>query len=148
MTFIKIRIMEDLGKIETELLRSIDEMFNLASPRFSPCERVWSPQIDVCETPGEIIVLVDVAGIKKEHVLVEIGHRTLKISGMRQERPVAKQTRYRLAEIPYGYFERHLSFSVPVDADSASASYTDGLLQISIAKLPLNKVRKITIQND
>lgn len=147
MSFIKIRISEDLGKIETELMRNIDEMFRLISPRFNPCERVWSPQIDIYDAPGEIIVLIDVAGVKIEQVHVEIGRRILKISGVRRERPVTKQARYRLAEIPYGYFERILPLPVQVDADSAAASYTDGLLQISVAKLPLDKVHKILIQN-
>lgn len=140
MSLIKIIIRKDIEKIETELRRSIDEMFQLVSPSFYPCERLWSPHVDVCEAPGEIIVLIDVAGVKKEHIHVEIGRRTLKIYGVRRERTLTRQTKYRLAEIPYGYFERSLSFSVPVDADSAAASYTDGLLQITIAKLPLDRV--------
>jgi HSP20 family protein len=148
MSLIKIRIREDIGQIETELRRSIDEVFRLVSPRFNPCERVWSPHIDVYEAPGEIIVLIDVAGVKKEHIHVEIGRRTLKISGVRREKLFTRQTRYRLAEIPYGYFERSLSFPVPVDADSAEASYMDGLLQITIGKLPPDRVHKITIRND
>jgi len=148
MSLIKIRIREDIGQIETELRRSIDEVFLLVSPRFNPCERVWSPHIDVYEASGEITVLIDVAGVKKEHIHLEVGRRTLKISGVRREQPFTRQTRYRLAEIRYGYFERSLSFPVPVDADSAAASYTDGLLQITIAKLPLDRVHKITIQND
>ena len=148
MNLIKIIIREDIGHIESDRRKSIDEMFRLVSPRFKPCERGWIPHVDVCDAPGEIIVLIDVAGVKKEHIHLEIGRRTLKIYGVRRESPVTKQTRYRLAEIPYGYFERTLTFSVPVDADSATATYTDGILQISIAKMPLGKNHKKPIQND
>ena len=148
MSFIKIRVMKDIGTFETKILRNVDEMFRLISPRFTMSERMWSPQIDVYEAPGEIVVLVELAGVKREHLHLEIGLRTLKISGVRKERAVTEQTRYRIAEIPYGYFERSLSFPVPVDADTASASYTDGLLRIAIAKLPLDKVHKVLIQKD
>jgi len=148
MSFIKIRIREDIEKIETELINSIGEMFRLISPRFSTRECMWKPHIDICEIAGQVVVLVDVAGVKKEHIHLEVGRRTLKISGMRRERPIAEQTRYRLAEIPYGYFERSLSLPMQVDPDSASATYTDGILQIALTKLPLNTYHKIKIKND
>lgn len=148
MSYIKIRVTDDIGKIGNELISSIDEMFRLMSPRFTLSERMWSPHIDIYEIPGEVIVLVDAAGVKKEHIHLEIGRRMLKVSGVRREQPVTKQTRYRLAEIPYGYFERSLSLPVQVDPDSASASYTDGIVQISLKRLPLEKFHRITIRND
>jgi len=148
MSFIKIRIRDDIEKVENELMNSIDEMFRLISPRFSSRERMWNPHIDICETPHQIVVLVDVAGVKKEHMHLEVGRRTLKISGMRKEQPVAQQRGYRLAEIPYGYFERNLSLPVQVDPDSASATYTDGILQVALTKLPINTYHKIKIKND
>jgi HSP20 family molecular chaperone IbpA len=36
---------------------------------------------------------------------------------------------------------------VPIDTESVDATYTDGLLQIRMAKLPLDKTRKIPVQN-
>ncbi len=57
-------------------------------------------------------------------------------------------TRFLRAEITYGYFERKLTLPFPIDIDSVSATYTDGLLQICIAKVPLEKVHKIPIQED
>jgi HSP20 family protein len=148
MNFIKIRISDDIEKIETDLISSIDKMFRLISPRFSSGECMWSPHIDIYETAGEVIVLADLAGVKKEHIHLEVGRRTLKISGIRTEQPSTKQMRYRLAEISYGYFERCLSLPVQIDPNSASASYTEGILQITLAKMPLDNFHKITIQND
>ena len=148
MSYIKIIIAEDLVNIETELRKNLDEMFRMISPRFKPCDGAWSPHIDIYEASGDIMVLVDVAGVKRDNIHVEIGRRTLKISGVRRERPVGSQARYRLAEIPYGYFERTLSLPVPVDADSAVASYTEGMLQITMAKLLVDRVQKIRIQKD
>jgi HSP20 family protein len=148
MNFIKIRISKDSGETENDFIRSVDEMFRLFSPRFSPCERLWTPQMDIYDSPGEIVVLIDLAGVGRENIHVEIGNRTVKISGVRRKRPVTEHARYRRAEITYGYFERTFSVPSAVDVDSAAATYADGLLQISINKLPLDRGRKILIQSD
>jgi HSP20 family protein len=147
MSYIKIRIGDDIEKFGTDLISSIDEMFRLMSPRFNPGKCMWTPHIDIYETPVEITVLVDVAGVQKDHIHLEIGRRMIKISGVRREQPIPRQTKYRLAEIPYGYFERSLSLPAQIDPDASSASYMDGFLHIMLTKLPLDKYHKIKIQN-
>ncbi|MBA4398235.1 MAG: heat-shock protein Hsp20, partial [Syntrophus sp. (in: bacteria)] len=125
----------------------IDEMFNLINPRYNACHRIWRPQMDIYESPGEIILVVEIAGAKREDLHVEIGRKTVKISGRRRIRPLSEDARYRLVEIPYGYFERSLVLPAPVDAGQVDATYVDGLLQIRMAKLPIETTRKIHIQN-
>lgn len=147
MHTIQIRFGEDPGRPESDPRRIIDEMFNLVNPRYNACHRIWRPQMDVYEAPGEIILVVEIAGAKREDLHVEIGRKTVKISGRRRIRPLSEDARYRLVEIPYGYFERSLVLPAPIDADQVDATYVDGLLQIRMAKLPLEKIRKIHVQN-
>ena len=78
---------------------------------------------------------------------MEIGRKTVKISGRRRIRPLSENARYRLVEIPYGYFERSIVLPAPIDAERVDATYVDGLLQIRMEKLPLDKSRKIPVQN-
>lgn len=146
MDYVEISFTADLGEIDTDFRRTIDEMFLLINPLATHFQQVWRPQIDVCETPEEIVVLADIAGVVREELHVEIGRRTVKISGRRREGPLMENTRYSLAEIPYGYFERSLTLPVLIEMETASATYTDGLLQIRMPKAPLNKVHKIPIQ--
>ncbi len=103
--------------------------------------------MDIYESPDEIMILVDIAGARREDLFLEIDQKVLRIYGKR-EKPVTGNTRYHLAEITYGYFERRLTLPCTVDTDSVKATYTDGLLQIWIAKLPLDKVRRISILED
>ena len=121
-------------------------LFRSINPLSTHFQQVWKPQIDVCETPEEIVVLADIAGVAREELHVEIGRRTVKISGRRRGKPLMENTRYSLAEIPYGYFERSLTIPAPIEMEIVSATYTDGLLQIRMPKAPLNKVHKIPIQ--
>jgi HSP20 family protein len=147
MHTIHIRFGEDPGRPDSDPRRIIDEMFNLVNPRYNACHRIWRPQMDIYESPGEIILVVEIAGAKREDLHVEIGRKTVKISGRRRIRPLSEDARYRLVEIPYGYFERSLVLPAPIDADQVDATYIDGLLQIRMAKLPLEKIRKIQVQN-
>jgi len=144
---IKIRFSDGLGDIDSEFRRSFDEMFRLINSTFTVFQNVWRPHADIYESPKEIMILIDIAGVQRENLYLEINQRTLRIYGKR-EKQVAENTKYHLAEITYGYFERKLTLPYPVDTDSVKATYTDGLLQIWMAKLSLDKVRRIPIQED
>lgn len=147
MSFIKVRFTDDIADISSELRKSIDEVFSLINSTFTVFQNVWRPQVDIYESPDEIMIVADIAGVKTEDLYVEVHRRVLRIYGKR-ETPVGRNARYHLAEITYGYFERNLSLPLPIDAESITATYADGLLQIRMAKLPMNRVRKIPIQED
>ncbi len=147
MTFIKVRFTDGIGDIDSEFHESFNEMFRLLNSTFTVFQNEWRPQMDIYETPDEIMFLTDIAGVRKEDLYVEIDRRVLRIYGKR-EKPVAGKTRYHLAEITYGYFERKLALPFPIDTDSVKATYVDGLLQIWMAKLPMDKVRKIPIHEE
>jgi len=147
MHTIKIRFAEDPGRLDSDLRRTVEEMFNLVNPRYNVCHRIWRPQMDIYEAPDEIILVIEIAGAKREDLHVEIGRKTVKLSGRRGIRPLSEDARYRLVEIPSGYFERTLTLPAPINPDKVDATYVDGLLQIRMSKLPVESVRKIPVQN-
>ncbi|MDQ1330848.1 MAG: hypothetical protein QG578_1113 [Thermodesulfobacteriota bacterium] len=145
MDYIKIRFGNDFGTTDSGYEKSIEDMFRTINPMFSFSERAWRPQMDIYETPEEVIVLAEVAGIDKENLEVEISSRAIRIRGNREEMTRVENATYRLAEIQYGTFERILYLPSPIDTDMVSASYLNGFLQIHLAKIPTDKTRKITI---
>ncbi|MDD5711184.1 MAG: Hsp20/alpha crystallin family protein [Smithellaceae bacterium] len=145
MNRIKIRFRDDLGKVEADFRRSVHDMFQLVTPVLTHCHRIWRPQLDIYETPDAVIIVAEIAGVKREDLFVEIGRRSIKIHGNRCERYLTEGTKYALAEIPYGDFERNISFPMPINVDTAIATYAEGLLQIRVEKLPTDKVHKINI---
>lgn len=147
MSFIKVIFTDDIVDINSELRKSIDEMFSLVNSTFTVFQNAWRPQVDIYESPDEIMIVTDIAGVKTEDLYVEVHPRVLRIYGKR-EKPASGNIRYRLAEISYGYFERNLSLPLPIDTESVTAAYVDGLLQIRMKKLPTNRVRIIPIQDD
>ena len=143
MNFIKIKFGDNF---EEEFQKAVHEVFHLVSPVFKYYESIWRPNIDVYESIDEIIILADLAGLNKEELHIEIDHRKIKIAGVRKAVADLKSARYRLAEIPRGYFERSIALPETVDAESAIASYADGVLMIRVNKLAVNKTRRIEIK--
>jgi len=146
MDYIKIRFVDNPEGVESEFRRTVEEMLRAAQPRFTLSRQRWRPQIDIYETREEIVILAEIAGVPKEEINLEIGPRTVKISGAREGGPRAEDARYRLAEIPCGHFERNLTLPVPIDMETVKAVCRDGILEIRLAKRPLDRVHKISIQ--
>lgn len=147
MNLIKIRIADALGQMDQEFERTVNEMFNLINPKFSLYQNTWRPQIDIYENMEDIVLLVDIAGVKTENLHIEINHKTVKICGHRGDKPLGSGARYRLAEIPSGYFERIVNLPMSIDTNRVEAVYKDGLLQLTMGKLPLNTAYKIPVRN-
>ena len=144
MDYIKIRFGDDFDRLGSE----IEDMFRSMSPMFSLSERTWTPQMDIYETPQEIIIRAEIAGVEKENLEVEINSKAVKISGNRCELPRIDRATYRLAEIQYGNFERTLYLPAPIDTEIVTSSYSNGFLQIRLAKLAQDTIHKIPIETD
>jgi len=147
MNYIKISLTEEINETAREFEKTLDEMFHMINSGYSVSQRTWRPQMDVYESPDQLIIFVEMAGVKRDHINLEISSRTVKIYGRRTTTTGIENARYHIAEIPFGYFERSLILPSPIDIDTAEAVYADGLLKIRMTKLPLSKVHKIMFQN-
>lgn len=87
--------------------------------------------------PPTLTVQLDLAGVDPTELDISLAGELLTIRGARA-RPRGERRVYQHAEIDWGPFERRLRLGVPVDADSARASYERGLLTIA---LPLARSR-------
>lgn len=136
MDYIKIRFGSDPESLASRLERSIEDIFRPrpVSPMFTSHESSWMPSMDMYETVEEIIIRAEMAGVEKDHLEVEINSRAVKISGSRRELPCQENSTYRLAEIQYGRFERVLYLPCPIDPEVVSSNYTNGFLQLRLAK--------------
>ncbi len=145
MTFIKIKFGNNF---EEEFQKAVDEVFHLVIPVFKNHECIWNPNVDVYESLDEIMILADIAGLNKEELHIELGRRKIKIAGVRKSIWLLEKARYYLAEIPHGHFDRNIILPAPVDAQSAVASYADGILMVRINKLPAGTTHRIHIKTD
>jgi HSP20 family molecular chaperone IbpA len=113
-----------------------DQLQGLQFAAFPPREAVWQPAVNVYSHPDRLEVCVDLAGVPKTEIRVDVEPRRLVISGQRalpeSGEARAGGCRILVMEIPDGGFERVLEFSVDVDPVRVSARQNHGWLWISL----------------
>ncbi len=148
MEYIKIRFGKNLEHVHSRLQKTIDEMFRQVNPMLVLSEQAWRPNIDMYETPHEIVIVGEMSGVDKKDLEVELDQKAVKITAVRREAPRIAGMKYHLAEIAYGRFERVLFLPRPIDPEGIRASYANGLLKITLAKQLAEQVRQIPVQGE
>jgi HSP20 family protein len=100
----------------------------------SPETRQWQPQVDMCETPEEIIVEVELPGVQREDVRIEIEGDFLHITGERRTTAEHQKRNYYRLERRYGRFARQLRLPSTVDRRGIRAEFNAGILIITLPK--------------
>jgi HSP20 family protein len=93
----------------------------------------WNPPVDVLEEKDKIVVKVEVPGVDEKDLRVTFEDGLLSISGERQFEQKEERNYHRI-ERSYGSFTRTFSLPRSVDVAQISASYTSGVLEVSIPK--------------
>ena len=108
----------------------------------------WSPKIDVFEKDKRLVTRVDLPGVKKEDVSVEVTDGHLALSGERRRETEEKKDNCYRSEREYGSFYRAVPLPDGGKLDDVKATFSDGVLEVSIP-LPARaeaKVRKVQIE--
>jgi HSP20 family protein len=147
MDYIKIKFGDQFDPFGSRIEKTLQDIFRPrpVNPMFACKDCSWVPQMDVYESAEQIVIWAELAGVDKDNLEVEVNSKAVKISGFRKEMPREPNGAYRLAEIRYGKFERILYLPSPVNSEVVSSSFTNGLLQIQMAKLQVQKTHKIPI---
>ena len=116
----------------------MDEFFNEA---VATNDASFSPNINISETDNKLSIDVDIPGMNKEDINVNLENGTLTISGERKNRNEEEGRTFHRVETRYGSFERSFQLPDNVDEESVEAGYENGILTIDIDKKE-EKVRK------
>lgn len=104
-----------------------------------------TPAIDVHETADEIVVTAALPGVKADDVDITMTGQTLTLKGEFKADDQVTRDQYLYRERRFGSFSRTLQLPVRVQGERASASFTDGVLTLSIPKAEEVKPRQIRI---
>lgn len=95
---------------------------------------LWAPRIDIFEKDGALMVKAELPGVKKEDVSVTLDDGDLIIRGERKAESEVKEENYYRMERSYGEFYRRLPLPFDAPAEGIKASFTDGVLEVSVPK--------------
>jgi len=94
----------------------------------------FEPCIDVYETQESTVVKMEIPGMKKRDIIVEIEGCTLIIRGRRDDKSRGVKVDYQQMEIDYGTFERRVKIRTPIKKDAVSTCYRDGFLEVRLPR--------------
>jgi HSP20 family protein len=101
----------------------------------------WTPNVNLYETEGAYLVCVDLAGVEKEKIEIEVVDGRLRLSGNRVvpmwtegKENTNVRVRMHLMEIDHGSFAREVELPQDVYHEQINARYRDGMLWIELPK--------------
>ena len=104
----------------------------------------FSPPVDVEETPDAYVVDLELPGVKKGDVNIELVGRRLVVSGERKEKERKGVLRRRTRAV--GTFRYEIVLPSAVDEDGVAASLNDGVLAILVPKTAAERPRQISVK--
>ena len=107
---------------------------------------VWVPRADLAETEDAYFIHLDLPGLGKDDVEINIHDGTLSISGERRHEETEEDRTFVRVERSYGRFYRAFTLPQTIDAQGIQATFEDGVLSIHVPKAEELKPRRIDIR--
>ena len=105
----------------------------------------WSPALDLYQDKDNVLVKVEVPGMKRENITLSLHDDLLTISGERLHEKAHDEKGNLRNERFFGKFERTITLPVQVDGTRVTAAYEDGILTVTLPKAEQAKPRQIEI---
>ena len=116
------------------------------TPRTEDAFGAWAPPVDIFERHDHLVVRAEIPGVQKDDMGVQIENGVLTLHGERkQETEVKEENAYRMERV-YGTFTRSFSLPTTVDAAKVTATYKDGVLEVTVPKAETAKPKKVEIK--
>jgi len=126
--------------------RSVDKLFE--SMNVEPdLSDVRMPILEISDEKTEILVVIELPGIKKDELSVEVSENSLTIKAERGEESEEKKKNYYYSERQYSTFFRNIPLPEEVDSDTAKAKFREGILELRIKKAAKKKnVKQVKVE--
>lgn len=128
-------------------LRELENRLHQLSPKGEESNvAAFTPTVNTREGDYAYHIEVDLPGVKKDDIHVEVKENRLTISGERKVKEEVKEEDYHRVESSYGKFERSFTLPDNVDAENVDASTSDGVLEVVLPKKERGTSKKIEVK--
>ena len=104
------------------------------------------PPVDVYEDAHQLVLKLEVPGIKQEDLDVQVENQTLTVKGERRFEKDEKEENFHRIERRYGSFTRSFTLPQTVDTAAPKASYEHGVLTIALPKKEAAKPKQVKVE--
>jgi HSP20 family protein len=113
--------------------------------RLGQGESGWRPPADVYETPDRYVVTMELPGLARADIQIELRERELRLRGHRPD-PGVPPHAYRQMERLQGPFGRTFVFAEPIASEDVTAEFREGVLTVTVPKASRPAPRRIDVQ--
>lgn len=146
-----LRMLNRVGREEDLFSSLVDDLFHFHG--FSPLKGIenpdFSPALDFVDKEKEYSVKLEVPGIEKDGIEIEIDEDVLIIKGEKKTETKEENDEIYVCERSYGAFRREIRLPHDCDKDKIDANYTNGVLSLTLPKTEIKEKdkKKITINS-
>lgn len=137
----------DLLTIQDRMNKLFESVLTGPVPLESEVESVgvWRPVAEVLDTPDSLEISCEVPGLERDKIDLKIDGQVLVVQGERQRAAGTAEWTYHRLDRAYGRFLRRFELPAGLDYDRVKANLEDGVLRISLPKLPEARPRTIAL---
>ena len=140
---------DPLGNITT-LQDRINKLFDESFPCQAQGEDkaplcAWTPNVDIYETDCGVVVAVDLPGVNKADVVVEVKADLMIISGQRSADQECRATHYYRRERICGRFHRAFTLHDMIAPEQIKANFKNGVLVVEIPKPETDTPKPVSV---
>ena len=149
MTIIKWEPIKNIAILQDRINRLFDDAFPRPAQEeedFSECD--WTPLVDIHGSEQGVVVQVDLPGVAREDVSVEVKNSQLIIQGHRSAPAAVSDDQYYRRERVCGTFRRTFALRSRIAPDSIEASFKNGVLTIVVPEPQDETPKKISVNID
>ena len=104
-------------------------------------ETHWIPNTDVYVTDGNLVIKVELAGMRREDLELTVEGNRLMISGQRPDDSRGSKCKFLVMEINYGSFECVIEIPPGYNLSEAKAAYQNGFLRVDVPQAARTSVK-------
>ena len=134
------------GNLRGDLERFFERF---ADPIWEPFETMaggWTPKLDVSETQDAMVVKAEMPGLDPKEIEIRLTGDLLTLKGEKEKETAEKEERYHRVERTYGAFLRGVRLPMAVDGSKVTATFTNGVLVVTLPKVPASKGTMIPVK--
>jgi HSP20 family protein len=144
MTLMRWKPFGDLVSMHSKINRLFDDALSDLG-KDQETFAAWYPATDIYETKDDYVFRLEVPGLAKDDINVELNNNTLTIKGEKKESKEVKKEDYHRVESFIGTFSRSYTLPRNVDSKKIKANMKDGILELHIPKAEEAKPKSISI---
>ena len=106
----------------------------------------WSPPTDIYETKTEVILIMEIPGVRRDDIEVFLEDKQLTVKGLKHAEAQSQTECYLQVERAFGEFKRFFHLDQTVDPDAIEAAVKNGTLMVRLKKMDTRRTLEINLK--